>query len=344
MRDTILLALRSLRSVASRIALTLLLTLVASQLNAQTTPAFIQGSKSAPRASASVVAVPFANVQSAGDLNVVVVGWRDTNVDVQSVVDSNGNTYALAVGPTADPSVGTQSVYYAPNIAASTANIVTITFTGPAAWADIRIAEYSGVDAVAPVEAVAAAQGWNGLSDSGSLTTSSPNVLLVAANIVQSVITEVGPGFTARGLTAPSTNILEDRIVTPGTYNATASVTPGVAWIMQLVAFRAAQTVDTEAPTPPAGLTATSVSIGQIDLSWTPSTDNVGVTNYLIARCQDPGLYGFHPNYDKRDWLQRFRPHPFDDLHLPGASDRCSEQLECVLQRRDSHHPNPARH
>jgi hypothetical protein len=40
--------------------------------------------------------------------------------------------------------------------------------------------------------------------------------------------------------------------------------------------------VDTQAPTVPAGLTATTVSSSQIDLSWSASTDNVGVKYYNL--------------------------------------------------------------
>ena len=128
----------------------------------------VQANQSSSTASSATVAVPFAALQSPGDLNVVVVGWRDTSVDVQSVVDSNGNPYVLAAGPTIYPGVATQSIYYAPNVAASIANTVTVTFTGPAAWADVRVAEYSGIDRVSPLEAIAAGQGSSGLSDSGT--------------------------------------------------------------------------------------------------------------------------------------------------------------------------------
>ena len=41
---------------------------------------------------------------------------------------------------------------------------------------------------------------------------------------------------------------------------------------------------DTTKPSKPAGLTATAVSSSQINLSWTASTDNVGVTGYRIYR------------------------------------------------------------
>jgi YD repeat-containing protein len=50
---------------------------------------------------------------------------------------------------------------------------------------------------------------------------------------------------------------------------------------------------DREPPTVPNGLTATVVSTSQIDLSWPASTDNVGVTNYLVERCQGQGCFNF---------------------------------------------------
>jgi predicted phage tail protein len=43
---------------------------------------------------------------------------------------------------------------------------------------------------------------------------------------------------------------------------------------------------DTTAPSAPTGLTPTVVSTSQIDLAWTASTDNVGVTGYRVERCQ----------------------------------------------------------
>ncbi len=42
---------------------------------------------------------------------------------------------------------------------------------------------------------------------------------------------------------------------------------------------------DTQAPTIPANLSAQAVSSSQINLSWTASTDNIGVTGYRIYRC-----------------------------------------------------------
>lgn len=46
---------------------------------------------------------------------------------------------------------------------------------------------------------------------------------------------------------------------------------------------------DTQAPTTPAGLTATTISSQQINLSWNTSTDNVGVAGYDVYRSTDGG-------------------------------------------------------
>ena len=43
-------------------------------------------------------------------------------------------------------------------------------------------------------------------------------------------------------------------------------------------------TSDTTAPTTPTNLSGTAVSSSQITLSWTASTDNVGVTSYIVSR------------------------------------------------------------
>src|SRR3989441_1126296 len=48
----------------------------------------------------------------------------------------------------------------------------------------------------------------------------------------------------------------------------------------------ASATTDTTPPTAPTALLATPASSSQINLIWTAATDNVGVTGYLLERCQ----------------------------------------------------------
>src|SRR6266513_3860163 len=51
---------------------------------------------------------------------------------------------------------------------------------------------------------------------------------------------------------------------------------------LPLAAQTAIGGVDTIPPTVPSGVVGTAVSANQIGLSWNPSTDNVGVTGYLV--------------------------------------------------------------
>jgi hypothetical protein len=101
-----------------------------------------------PQSSVATVSVPFTAAQTAGNLNVVVVGWNDTTAQISSVTDTKGNAYQLAAGPTAVAGALTQGIYYARNIVAAAAgsNIVTVSFTVPALYPDIRILEYGGMD------------------------------------------------------------------------------------------------------------------------------------------------------------------------------------------------------
>ena len=65
------------------------------------TPAFVQGNYAVPQTSTATVPVTFNAAQAAGDLNVAIVGWTNNNTaQLTAVVDSRGNAYQLAVGPT----------------------------------------------------------------------------------------------------------------------------------------------------------------------------------------------------------------------------------------------------
>jgi hypothetical protein len=158
-------------------------------------------------------------------------------------MDSVGNVYTLAVGPTKGTSI-TQSIYYAKNIvgAGAGANTVTVRFTVAAHYADIRVLEYSGLDRVTPVDVTAASIGTNVMTNSGTATTTNANDLIFGANTVAQTTIGPGTGFTKRMITMPDADIAEDRVVTTaGSYSATASVNVASPWVMQMVAFRGGQ-------------------------------------------------------------------------------------------------------
>ena len=50
---------------------------------------------------------------------------------------------------------------------------------------------------------------------------------------------------------------------------------------------------DPEPPSAPGGLAASTVGPGEVDLSWTAASDNVGVTGYDVFRCQGAGCSDF---------------------------------------------------
>jgi chitodextrinase len=202
---------------------------------------FVQGSFSTPQTPQSSVTVTYTAAQGAGDLNVVVVGWSDSTATVSGVADAAGNAYTPALAPTVQSGTATQVIYYAKNIVASAAgaNRVTVSFSTAAVFPDIRIVEYSGMDTTSPLDVTAASQGSSTSSSSGAVTTTNANDLIIGANLVQTLTTGAGSGFTNRMITSPDGDIVEDRIVTAtGSYTATAPISPSGKWIMQLVAFK----------------------------------------------------------------------------------------------------------
>jgi hypothetical protein len=194
---------------------------------------FVQVASATPQAKTATVNMTYPGSQTAGDLNIVVVGWNDTTSTVQSVKDSAGNAYNLAIGPTKGTGLQ-ESIYYAANIAGGS-NTVTVAFNQAAAAPDIRILEYRGVTTL---DAKAGASGTGGAANSGSATTTSANELIFGANIVATETEAAGSGFTSRIVT-PDGDIAEDKVVTAtGSYSATATLEGSGPWVMQMVTFK----------------------------------------------------------------------------------------------------------
>ena len=111
-------------------------------------------------------------------------------------------------------------------------------------------------------------------------------------------------GFTAGSSVGPYSETLADLSFQPPLYNSGVAMAPVVfggstptqivitAGCVTSATFKLDGTgsvggncgVDNLSPTVPTGLTATPVSSAQINLSWTASTDNVGVTGYKVYR------------------------------------------------------------
>ena len=250
--------------------------------------AYVQGNYSTPQSPQTSVTVTFTAAQVAGDLNVVVAGWNDSQATVKNVTDTAGNVYSLAVGPTVVSGAASQSIYYASNVAAvaAGANKVTVTFSTAATSADIRILEYSGVAPISPVDVTAASSGSSATSSSGAATTTNATDLIFGANLVLSMTTGPGSGFTSRLLTAPDGDIAEDQAVTSvGSYIAAAPVSPSNSWIMQMVAFKVGSAISACDLNADGAVNILDVQLAtDMDLGATPCTGPAGLCNVVFVQ------------------------------------------------------------
>jgi chitodextrinase len=203
-------------------------------------PTFVQQSYATPQTPQSVVHVTYAGAQTAGDTNILAIGWNDMTASIVSVVDSAGNVYQPALA-TYRGSGMSQAVYFAANIAASPAgaNEVTVTFNEAAVYVDLRITEYARIRHASPFDGGTSANGSGSNASTGSVSAPAASELLFAAGMTGAVFTGPGPGFANRVITAPDGDIVEDAIApSAGSYSASAPLSGGT-WLLQLAAFRA---------------------------------------------------------------------------------------------------------
>jgi hypothetical protein len=265
---------------------------------------YVQGNETDVAASTNSASLGYPSAQNAGDFNLVVVNWEGS-AQIASVTDTSGNTYSLLGGAydvlaSGAASTISQATYYASNIAGATSNTMTVGFNGTASGIKVRLAEYRGIDPKAPIDVTASDSGSGGVADSGWVTTTNPNDLLVGIELTGSAgAATPGPGYSGRLSDAGAgvgTDLIGDEFVgTAGAYHASAFSAAPSWWLMQLVALRLAGGGDTntQALTAPSGLTASAISGVQVNLAWTGSTDNIGVGGYLVERCAGSACRNF---------------------------------------------------
>jgi len=109
--------------------------------------------------------------------------------------------------------------------------------------------------------------------------TASDNIGVIGYKLTETN-TKPLSGATGWILSAPSSYIF----TTAGTKTLYAWAKDAMGNVSNSLSDGVTITLDTTAPTTPTNLTATAISQTQINLSWTASTDNVGVTGYKIYR------------------------------------------------------------
>jgi chitin-binding protein len=82
-----------------------------------------------------------------------------------------------------------------------------------------------------------------------------------------------------------ATNSVTITGLTPGTlryYGKAFDAAGNLSWRSGTLTVDFAGSADTERPSTPTALMVAGVGVGSVDLTWNPSTDNVGVTGYNI--------------------------------------------------------------
>jgi hypothetical protein len=271
-----------------------LLLLATVLANAQTTTTIkcVQVAAATPWSPTSRVVVAYPRAQTAGDLNIIVVGWNDTSATARSVADSRGNRYALAVGPTKGTAL-TQSIYYAANILGGS-NTVTVAFSQAAHYADIRVLEFAGLSTTSRLDVTAGASGANSnntVVSSGLATTTSAHELIFGAGTTSLVFNKAGSLFTPDVITTFGDIAEYEAVSAAGKYAAAATLgSSGSAnWVMQMATFKSATATTVQAP-PPAPPPTTTPIQHTVTLTWKASS-SANVTSYNLYRSTISGGY-----------------------------------------------------
>lgn len=183
-------------------------------------------------------AVPFTGAQTAGNLNVVFVGWYHAGT-LLTVTDSRGNLYTSATGNAAENEEN-ENVYYACNIggAAAGTNTVTATFATSGQDVDLRVLEYSGIVTSGCLDIAGVMGGTGTAMDTGPIGTTHAHDLLVAGTFQYYLAQHSDASFTQRQLTGFG-DLAQDRVVNAAaSYRSTATHSQTGPWVISLAAFK----------------------------------------------------------------------------------------------------------
>src|SRR4029450_932467 len=79
------------------LALAAALGLCQAPLELEAQPTFVQQAYTCPQLPQDTVSMGYDLPQTAGNLNILAIGWNDQGANITSVTDSAGNTYQVAV-------------------------------------------------------------------------------------------------------------------------------------------------------------------------------------------------------------------------------------------------------
>ena len=182
------------------------------------TPTFVQANTSGGNVPAGTFTLTYTNAQTAGDTNVIVVGYNTGANPTPTILDTSGNSYVLLqalINAATELSIF-MWVCIGIKAAAAGANTVTINLANPTTLG-VGILEYSGVNSIDTSSSVSG----TGANPPITLTLAASNEMFVAALYTTDVV-DVGPGtgWNGRGSLNFGSGEVQDLLTGPG------SVTP----------------------------------------------------------------------------------------------------------------------
>ncbi len=256
------------------------------------TPAFVRSTVAARTGGGNALTTPAIGTAS-GDLFVVAVSWDGGTINM-NVTDNKGNAYSAATTKQVDTRHNqSMQIFYVANGAGGASHTFTATPSTNASYVRVIVHEVSGISSTSALDKTMVVNNEAGAPVSvGPISTAVSGEYVFAAAMNDSGSNTFAPtggsGFTERATSSPRSSELQSQDmvqVGSGAISSTWTMSGTNQAMAQVVSFRPASAVqDSEAPSAPANLSATAVSPTQIDLSWSASTDNIGVAGYSVYR------------------------------------------------------------
>jgi chitodextrinase len=250
----------------------------------------VQAGQSSTSTRVASTTIVLSNPVQAGDLLVGWFGQFDSSGLVQ-VSDNVNGAWTRSTASTMFGSGGDVALFYVQDSAPSPWGLtVTITASNPT-YLQGAASEYSGVATAGALDQAAAASGNSTAVDSGPTGAVGGGELVVGGFITGGTPGTVTPGasegkaFVMRVQNASGSTSLEDILSSAaGTQDERSTLSTATDWHAGVGVFHQFGQGDTQPPSVPTNLQTTSVTATTVNLSWTASTDNVGVTGYSVYR------------------------------------------------------------
>jgi hypothetical protein len=188
------------------------------------------------------VSAQFPSANAAGNLIIAFVRMSSIWQTV-TVTDTAGNTYTEAVSQVQTVDDHQVHIFYTKNIAGG-ANAVTARFSAPNNHPWIAVYEYSGLNATAPLDQTAHAQGSSSTPSSGATaaTTSSNELAFAAAGLPASYTggASAGTGYALMQQDTATSPAANEAGITSSTGPVTGAFSLGTAanWTAVVATFK----------------------------------------------------------------------------------------------------------